>query len=415
MLHIVNAYTIQKQPIECTIIDDRITFKSQKCEECDVFDAEGAILMPGLVDMHVHFRDPWEDNSLPGENIESGMAAAHNGGVTSCACMPNTIPALDSVERVRYVCERAKKYPGHLYPIAALSIGRKGQKLTPMKELLEAGAVAFSDDGSSLMDDNLMKRALEFSAEEGCAIISHALDETGYDGWTVHEGSAARRFNLKGISSSAESDMVARDIELASQTGGYLHIAHVSTEKSIEYIRRAKDKGVRITCEATPHHLLLSDEDIVTLDVNMRMSPPLRSVRDRDVLREALADGTIDVIASDHAPHSPERKRDFFTAANGITGIETMFSLIITELVVPGIVSFQRALDAMTIAPAHILRIDAGHLAEQGKADCILVDMNAEWICEKSFFSSQSYNTPFIGKQMKSRIIKVCVDGYSTH
>jgi dihydroorotase len=412
-MRINNGRGCDGRPVTVAVAGGRVAAPAGSGSAGTVVDAEGRMVLPGLIDMHVHYRDPWRDQATPaGETIASGLAAALNGGVTGSACMPNTAPALDTPAMVRYViAQGAAAGSGRVWPVAAITRGRQGRELADLTALRAAGAVAFSDDGAWLADARLMERALAASRDLGVAVITHAHDEQTWPGWVLHDGAAARRLKVPGIPSRAESACVVRDIALARRMGGRLHVAHLSAAESLVPIRRAKAEGLAVTCEVTPQHLVLCEDDIPGPDPDYKLAPPLRTAADRDALRAALADGTIDAIASDHAPHPPERKQGFAAAANGVTGVETMLYAVWHALVAPGIVPAARVVDALSARPAAILGVGAGRLDPGAPADIILFDPAPVWECTPDFFRSQSRNSPFAGRLLQGRIHGVYIAG----
>jgi len=369
-------------------------------EETSVIEAAGAIVAPGLVDMHVHLREPGREDE---ETIESGSRAAAHGGITAMAAMPNTEPAIDTASWVEFVRNHESQIT--VYPIAAVTKGRAGETLTEMAELARAGAVAFSDDGSPVVSPSIMRRALEYSAMVGLPIVSHC-EELGLVGAGVmHEGLASTMAGLRPIPAAAEEIAVARDIILAKMTGASLHIAHVSTKGSVELVRRAKDEGVAVTCETCPHYFTLTDDDVRSYDTSMRVNPPLRSASDVAVIKVGLADGTIDAIASDHAPHSLEEKQvEFDAAPPGMIGLETLLPLTLTQLVQPGTVTLERAIELMSTDPASILGIPHGSLAVGAPADVTVFDPDWVWEITEDWFVSKSKNSPFTGLKVQGRV-----------
>ncbi len=369
-------------------------------EETRVIEAAGAVVTPGLVDMHVHLREPGREDE---ETIESGSRAAAHGGITAIAAMPNTEPAIDTASWVGFV--RDHESPIEVYPIAAITRGRAGEALTEMAELAAAGAVAFSDDGSPVANASIMRRALEYSTMVGLPIIAHCEELELVGAGVMHEGLASTMAGLRPIPAAAEEIAVARDIILAKMTGANLHIAHVSTKGSVELVRRAKDDGVAVTCETCPHYFTLTDDDVRTYDTSMRVSPPLRSASDVAAFKGGLADGTIDAIASDHAPHSLEEKQvEFDAAPPGMIGLETLLPLTLTQLVQPGTVTLERAIELMSTDPASILGIPHGSLAVGSPADVTVFDPDWAWEITADWFVSKSRNSPFTGRKVQGRV-----------
>ncbi|MBS3910142.1 MAG: dihydroorotase [Actinobacteria bacterium] len=373
-------------------------------------DATGKVVAPGLVDIHVHLREPGRADE---ETVESGLRAAVRGGFTSVACMPNTDPVCDSAAVVEYVLQRVEEVGfGNAFPIAAITQGLKGEKLSEMGELVGAGAVAFSDDGKCVTNGQLMRRALEYTKTWDKAIISHAEDGFLAHGGQMHEGYWSTVLGLKGIPAAAEEVVVARDIILAEFTGGRLHIAHLSTAGSLELVRLAKERGIRVTCEVTPHHLVLTDENVRDYDTNFKVNPPLRPQEHLEAVRQGLRDGVIDAIASDHAPHARhEKEMEFDYAPFGLIGLETTLALILTEIVGKGVISLPEAIALMSINPARILGIDRGTLSVGASADVIILDTNAQHEVDSLRFESKSNNTPYAGWSLKGVVEDVFCAG----
>ena len=374
-----------------------------------VLDLRGMIVVPGLIDMHTHLREPGFEYK---ETIASGSAAAATGGFTSVACMPNTSPVNDNRAITEFIRRQASDCGlTNVYPIAAITEGSKGEQLADLRDLKDAGAVAFSDDGLPVMDAALMRRALEQAASLNVPIIEHCEDRNLSMGGVMHEGAVSREIGVPGIPGIAEEVMVARNILLAEFTGAPLHIAHVSTAGSVRLIREAKARGIRVTAETAPHYFTLTDEAVRTLDPATRVNPPLRSEKDRAAIREGLRDGTLDVIASDHAPHAPQDKEvDFSRAASGITGLETSLSLSL-RLVSEGILSLSQLIEKMTILPARILRIPKGTLADGADADITVINPERKWSVDRGSFRSRGKNTPFQGWTLKGKAVLTIVGG----
>lgn len=406
--HVLDLATAQQRRLDVLIADGII--KDIAKIEIDTFDGEildltDAVIVPGLIDMHVHFREPGYEEK---ETLMTGATAAMAGGFTGVCPMPNTRPATDSKEIISYIKDKFKAHLVDVYPIAAVTKGRQGNELTHMTELVEAGAVAFSDDGSPVVNSRLMRQALKHSKQLGVPIIEHCEDPYLFEGGVMHESSVSAELNLSGIPSIAEEIMVARNIMLADYMGGRLHVAHGSTAGSIELIRKAKQKGVHITCEVTPHHFSLTHEAVKTLDTNTKMNPPLRTSVDLEAIWNGLKDGTIDVIASDHAPHTIEEKKQAYSKAPfGIIGLETMLGLAITKLVRPGILTLTEALKKMTWAPAKILGIERPTIRVNSRANLTFFKPNFSWQVDDTTFKSKSKNSPFYGWKLWGKIIGV--------
>jgi dihydroorotase len=379
-------------------------------DEGDLLDAYGKLVVPGLIDQHTHLREPGYEAK---ETIETGTRAAAKGGFTSVACMPNTDPVADNKTVITYIRTRAReKGIVNVFPIGALTFGRKGKELCEMADLKEAGAVAFSDDGSCVADSGVMYRAMQYAWMVGLPVITHCEDNGLSAGGLVNEGYMATMLGLKGIPAAAETIMVARDIILAAATGCKLHIAHISTAGSVEMVRQAKAKGIAITAEVTPHHLFLTEEAVASFDPATKVNPPLRSAADVRALTEGLRDGTIDVIATDHAPHAPEEKDvEYEGAPFGVVGLETAVGLVWTRLVQTGVLDLLEVITKMTVNPARILGIPKGTLEVGRDADITIIDPEREETVEPTRFESLGRNTPFAGWRLKGLPVATIVDG----
>lgn len=378
-------------------------------ERMEVIDAEGKWVLPGLVDVHVHLREPGYEYK---EDIESGSKAAVAGGFTTICCKANTNPVNDTGAITRYIVERAKEVGlCRIYPVGAVSKGLKGEELAEIGDMVANGAVAVSDDGRPVWNSELMRRALEYTKYFGIPVVDHCEDLALSGDGVVHEGKYSAITGLKGIPASAEEVMVARDIILARETKGRLHIDHVSTAGSVKLIEMGKDEGVCLSCEVTPHHLALTDEVIVTFDTDTKVNPPLRGEEHVLAVREALEKGIIDIIATDHAPHGAiDKDVEYTKAAFGISGLETALGVVL-KLVNEGALSLKRAIEAMTIAPARIFGLDAGYVAEGGPADIVVVDPDKEWVVDPSRFYSKGKNTPFKGWKLKGKVVITICNG----
>ncbi len=374
-----------------------------KADNCEVFDAEGMIASAGLIDMHVHLREPGYEYK---EDIESGCRSAACGGFTAVCCMPNTRPPADNRGIIEFIIERKNKLNLiEVYPIAAITKGLQGEELAEIADLKEAGAVAISDDGRPVMNAGVMRRALEYASMYDLPVITHNEDTDLSGNGVMNEGYVSTLLGLKGICRAAETAMIARDIELARFTRARLHIAHVSCKESVELVRSAKKQGVRITCECTPHHFTLTEDSVKEYDTNTKVNPPLRTAEDVAAIKQGLKDGTIDCIATDHAPHAEaEKDVEYDHAPFGIIGLETAVGLVMTELVHKKVLSLNQALEKMTVNPAGILNLKKGRLEEGACADLTLIDPQEKWTVTKEDIVSKSKNSPFIGMPLKGRV-----------
>jgi dihydroorotase len=375
-----------------------------------VIEAKGLIVCPGLIDCHVHLREPGNEED---ETIATGASAALAGGVTSVACMPNTRPAIDSQAAAEFVvlqAQRARK--ANVYPVGAVSKGRQGEELAELGQLVAGGAVAFTDDGAPVASASLMRRALQYASMFDRVVMQHCqVPELTVNG-VMNEGFESLRLGIPGMPPAAEDIMVARDIRLAEITGGRLHIQHISTERSVELVREGKRRGVRVTAEACPHHFTLTDECLKTFDSNYKMNPPLRTAADVAAVIEGLKDGTIEVIATDHAPHAPEKKmRELDQAPFGIIGLETLLPITVLGLIEPGHLTWPEAIAKLTIHPARLLGIPKGTLRPGADADVTLIDPDARWTIDPASFASRSRNTPYGGLSVRGRAHTVIVGG----
>lgn len=380
----------------------------------EVLDLRGLVVCPGFVDMHVHLREPGQEWK---ETIETGTRAAAAGGFTGVACMPNTEPPNDTRAVTELILGTARDHGlVPVYPIGCVTKGQKGEELAEMGDMASAGARGFSDDGKPVVSSQLMRKALEYARIFDLPVIDHCEDPALVAGGVVHEGCVSTRLGLRGWPGVAEDVMVQRDILLAEYTGGHVHIAHLSTARSAEFVRRGKAEGVRVTCEITPHHLVLTDEAVGEWDTHAKMNPPLRSSRDREALLLALADGTADAIATDHAPHHPDEKRvEFSRAPFGIVGLETAVSLCLDRLVHAGVIGLPRLVELFTSGPCRILRLDKGSLAVGADADVTVLDLDREVTVDPARFRSKSSNSPFSGWRLRGAPVMTILGGRILH
>ena len=376
----------------------------------EIVDARGKVVAPGLIDLHVHLREPGREDV---ETVATGARAAAAGGFTAVCPMPNTDPVTDNQAAVGFIVKQAQAAgAARVYPIAAISLGQKGQQLAEFGELVGAGAVAVSDDGHPVVSSHLMRMALAYARTFDIPVADHCEDPTLKANGVMHEGLVSTRLGLRGIPAAAEEIMVARNLLLAELTGGHIHLCHMSTRGSVELIRRAKEKGVRVTAEVTPHHLTLTDEACEGYNTNAKMNPPLREAADVAALRAGVKDGTIDVIATDHAPHHYDAKeREFDDAPFGIIGLETALGLGITELVRGGVLTLAELIDRMSTAPARAFHLPGGSLKRGGPGDVVIFDPEARWRVDPDRFYSKSRNTPFAGRELAGRVVRTFVAG----
>lgn len=377
----------------------------------EVIDATGKLLSAGLIDMHVHLREPGFEHK---ETIATGTASAARGGFTTIACMPNTRPVIDTVDTVNYVLDKAQTEGlVRVLPYACISKNQLGRELTDFAALKQAGAIGFTDDGVGVQSAQMMKDAMALAASMDMPVIAHCEDNTLVEGRSVSEGAFARKHGLKGIPNESEAIHVGRDILLAEATGVHYHVCHVSTEQSVRLIRQAKQLGFRVTAEVCPHHLLLSDEDMPdSMDANWKMNPPLRTPRDVQAVLEGLEDGTIDIVVTDHAPHSEaEKARGMQLAPFGIVGFETAFPLLYTKFVMTGRWTLEFLIDRMTAKPAEVFGLQSGKLVIGAEADITLIDLDTEQAVNPETFASKGRNTPFTGWKLKGWPVLTMVAG----
>lgn len=405
--------SLQKDEIGDLYIRDGKIQKAEKGLETKadrVIDADGCFVMPGLIDIHVHLRDPGQEYK---ETIESGSAAAAKGGFTTIVAMPNTVPVIDNKDRVSYVKNKAEMVsPIHVIQSGAITVGQKDQEITDIEGMVQAGAGALSEDGKSVMNMKIYREAMKEAARLNVPVLAHCEDKSLAGGGCMNEDEKAKELNLPGICNATEDVIIARDIILAHDTGARLHLCHCSTKGSVEILRQAKQAGYDVTGEVCPHHFTLTTDDISTDNPNYKMNPPLRSEEDKKALIEGLKDGTMDVISTDHAPHGAKEKQGSMrNAAFGIVGLETSVALTMTELVEKGILTPLQMAEKMSYNPAKVLGISRGTLQEGADADVTIIDPKASYKIDKGTFVSKGRNTPFDGKKVKGRVIFTICDG----
>jgi len=395
-----------------------VSFKNELSDIIDsvnfeTIDCTGLFIAPGLIDLHVHLREPGEEYK---ETILSSLTAAAAGGFTSICCMPNTNPINDSRAVTEMILECSRRIGFcRVYPIGAITQGLKGKHLSHMAELQMAGCVAVSDDGRPVENSQVLRRAMEYASGFNLPVICHSEELNLSAGGVMHEGPTAVRLGLRGIPAQAETIAVERDLGLAQLTGANVHIAHISCAGSVAAIRRAKAAGVRISCETAPHYLVLIDENVGNYNTDFKINPPLRSFMDREAVRYGLADGTIDIVATDHAPHSIlEKMMEFDKAAFGVIGLETCLGVML-KLVNEGFFSLFQVIDCLTNIPAQLLGLPGGVLKEGGVADIVVIDPQRSWLVDPAAFKSLSHNTPFVGWELPGRAVLTICDGQITH
>lgn len=383
-------------------------FSASAPRGAETVDASGKILIPGIVDIHAHLREPGQTSK---ETIATGTAAAAAGGITSVVAMPNTTPPVDNTATVKLIDELVKQSARvRVYQTGCITEGRAGQKLAPIGSLKKAGVVAITDDGGCVQNNDLMRRALEYADMFGLLVMDHCQEASMTSKGQVHEGEWSCRLGLAGWPAAGEDLIVARNVILSHYTGARVHMQHISSAYSVDVLRRAKLRGIRVSAEATPHHIALTDAAVAGFDTNAKMNPPLRSEEDRQSIIRGLCDGTIDVIATDHAPHSVNDKdKEFDYAAFGITGFETAFSVCYETLVLGGAMGLGRLVELMCLNPARLMGFDAGTLSAGAPADFALIDGNAEYVYDRTF--SRSRNSPWLGKRLRGRVLETYVGG----
>lgn len=393
------------------IRDDKIEKVADeiKCEADEIIDASGLAVMPGFIDLHVHLREPGFEYK---ETIATGTKAAARGGVTSICPMPNTKPVIDSPEMVKELLERSKDAPVHVLPVGAVTIGQEGKELADIEGMKEAGIVALSEDGKSVMDSLLFREALHEAARLDIPMFSHCEDKALVNGGVMNAGAKADELGLPGITNSVEDVIVARDIIMTKEAGARLHLCHCSTADSVTLVEMAHKQGLKVTAEVCPHHFTMSDDEITEDDGRFKMNPPLRSKEDVVALKEGLKNGIMEVISTDHAPHGAEEKAQSMKKAPfGIVGLETSFAIGYTELVQKGILTLSQLVEKMSVNPAKVIGIDKGNLAEGKKADIAIADISTEYKIDSSKFASKGHNTPFDGKKVTGKVLLTITDG----
>lgn len=397
---------------EILIEDNKIVEIAEKVNQAadEIIDCKGNLVLPGFIDVHIHLREPGGEQK---ETIKTGTLAAARGGFTTVCAMPNTNPVPDSTEHLINLLEKIKKDAVvRVLPYASITKGLEGEERTDINSLTEAGAFAFTDDGVGIQTADFMLKAMQDAAAAGKAIVAHCEDNTIVYGGVVHDGEISERLGLPGLPSISESVQIARDVLLAEKAGCHYHVCHVSTKESVRVIRDAKRAGVHVTAEVSPHHLLMNEADIKEDDADFKMNPPLRAKEDQEALLEGLLDGTIDFIATDHAPHAAEEKaKGFLQAPFGIVGLETAFPLLYTHLVKPGKISLSQLVDYLTVKPAEVFDLPYGRLTDNAAADLVLIDLDTEETIDRSQFYSKGKNTPFDGWKVYGNPILTMVDG----
>lgn len=413
---VIDPDTKRDGKFDLLIDDGKIQKVDEKIEEKadEVIDAEGCYVMPGLIDMHVHLRDPGLTYK---ESVETGARAAARGGITTVVAMPNTKPVTDDRDRVGYVMHKAEMLaPVHVLQTGTVTKGMAGKEITDIAEMVKAGAPAITEDGKSVMDSGVYRDAMREAKKAGIPVLAHCEDMNLVQGGVVNADANMEALGLKGISNAVEDIIVARDIMLAAETGVHLHLCHCSTKGSVEMVRQAKAAGISVSAEVCPHHFTLSTDDIKKPDANFKMNPPLRTKEDVEALKAGLKADIMEVISTDHAPHSAEEKRKpMETAPFGIVGLETSVPLTITELVDKGILTPMQMAEKMSYNPARILGLDRGSLAEGKPADVTIIDPEAEYTIHASEFVSKGKNTPFDGRKVKGRVMATICDGKTVY
>ncbi len=411
--HLIDPASGISAPMDILIDGDRVVKIGPNLKGLEEIDARGLIVAPGLVDIHVHFREPGFESK---ETIATGSQAAAAGGFTSVVTMANTSPVIDNAGMVEFVHRRARETACiRIWPGATATKGMKGEEITEMAELKDVGAVAVTDDGKDIQNSGVMRRVLEYARMVDLPYLAHCEDHTLAKG-AMNEGYNSTRLGIPGIPRAQEEIMIERNARLAELTGARIHIQHITTAGGVEILRRFKARGVRITGEASPHHFTLTDDAVLAFDTNAKMNPPLREAEDVAAIKRAIADGIIDCIATDHAPHTPtEKDVEFAAAPFGVIGLETSLALTITELVEPGLITLERAIALLTTGGANIIGLPAGVLREGGPADLCLFDPKAEWTLDPEKSKSRSRNTPFAGRRLKGKVRYTICEGKTVY
>ena len=414
---IVDPSTGRDETGDVLLLDGRIADSGRGLGTPDgatVLDCGGMIVSPGFIDVHCHLREPGREDV---ETVATGARAAAAGGFTAVCAMPNTDPVTDNQAAVGFIARQAQRAAAaRVYPIGAITVGQRGEALAEFGEMIGAGAVAVSDDGRPVASAHIMRTALEYARTFNVPVIDHCEEPTLAKGWAMHEGIVGSRMGLKGLPAEAEEIMVIRDILLARLTGGHVHLAHMSTKGSVELIRWGKDRGINVTAEVCPHHLTLTEEAVERYNTNAKMSPPLRTLADVEALQDAVVDGTIDLIATDHAPHHyDEKEREFADAPNGIVGLETALGVVTTTLVASGMLDINTLVDRMSVSPARIFGLPGGTLRPGAVADVTVFDMDRKWTVDPSRFLSKGRNTPWGGAELTGIARFTIVNGRVIH
>lgn len=409
--HVVDSKNGIDETLDIRIRDGRIAELGKSLSfhsDTEEIDCSGLTVIPGICDMHIHMRDPGQTHK---EDIYTACEAAAAGGVTAVACMPNTLPTADNAETVRYILERASTAKAKVYPVGSITKGLLGEDFSDFAELRSAGCVAVSDDGRPVKNASMMKKAIKMGALERLAVISHCEDLDIINGGIINAGAVSEVMGVKGMARSSENYITAREILLAEEQGLPVHIAHVSTKEAVEEIRLAKKFGVKVTCETAPHYFTLTEDKLFGRDADYRMNPPLREQSDVDAITEAICDGTIDCIVTDHAPHTAEEKADFLKAPNGVVGLETSLAATVTMLLNTGRITRVRLVELMCVNPRRILGIECGDLSVGSAADITVFSENEQWMVDPEKLHSKSKNTCFKGMTLSGRVKYTILDG----